>query len=256
MNALAQLLAGDLFAMLLVFARVGSAVMLLPGFGELFVPPRVRLLLAGAIAFVIAPAVSGRLPPLPDAPLELFLVFGGEIAVGLFLGTLARIMLAALHVAGGIVGMQSSLSAATMFDPASSGQNALHSGFFYVLGILAVFAADLHHLMLMAVAQSYSLFAPGQALATGDFSELGVRYVSLSFALAMQIAAPYVVVGTVFYVGLGLISRLMPQVQVFFVALPLQIVLTFLLMAFTLAAGIGWFLNGFETAMLGFVGTR
>jgi flagellar biosynthetic protein FliR len=242
--------------MLLVFARVGSAVMLLPGFGELFVPPRVRLLLAGAIALVIAPAVVARLPALPATAIELVLILGGEIAIGLFLGTLSRILLSALHVAGGVVGLQSSLSSAVMFDPASASQNGIHSGFLYLLGILVVFVTDLHHPMLKAVAQSYSLFIPGAAIATGDFSELGVRYVSQSFALAMQIAAPYVVVGVVFYAGLGLIARLMPQVQVFFIAMPLQIALSFVLMVLTLAAGIGWFVNGFETALGGFIVPR
>lgn len=253
---LAQALSGDAYAILLVFARVGSAVMLLPGFGELFVSPRVRLLLAGAIALVIAPTVSARLPGLPGTALELLLIFGGEIAIGLFLGTLSRILLAALHIAGGVIGMQSSLASAVMFDPASSSQTGIDSGFLYLLGILVIFAADLHHPMLLAVAQSYSLFEPGAALATGDFSELGVRYVSQSFALAMQIAAPYVVAGTVFYVGLGLISRLMPQVQVFFIAMPLQIALSFLLMIVSLAAGIGWFLNSFESSITGFIGAR
>ena len=256
MNALAQALSGDVFAVLIVFARVGSAVMLLPGFGELFVPPRMRLLFAGAISLLIAPTVSARLPALPPSVLELTLMFGGEIAVGLFLGTLSRILLAALHVAGGVIGVQSSLSSALMFDPASSTQNTLHSGFFYILGILVIFAADLHHTMLMAIAHSYTLFTPGAALATGDFSELGVRYVSQSFALAMQIAAPYIVVGTVFYVGLGLIARLMPQVQVFFIAMPLQIAVSVFLMVFTLAAGIGWFMNSFESALTGLIGTR
>jgi flagellar biosynthetic protein FliR len=256
LNALAQALSGDVFAALLVFARVGSAVMLLPGFGELFVPPRVRLLFGGAIALLIAPAVSGRLPPLPPTGLELMVLFGGEIAVGLFLGTLARILLAALHVAGGVIGVQSSLSSALMFDPASSSQNTLHSGFFYLLGIMVIFTADLHHPMLLAVAQSYSLFTPGAPLPTGDFSELGVRYVAQSFALAMQIAAPYIVVGIVFYVGLGLIARLMPQVQVFFIALPLQIAISVFLMVFTLAAGVGWFMNSFESAIGGFIVPR
>jgi len=253
---LAKALSGDVFAVLIVFARVGSAIMLLPGFGELFVPPRVRLLLAGMIALVVAPGVSGRLPPLPATGLELLLIFGGEIAIGLFLGTLTRILLAALHVAGGIIGIQSSFSSAMMFDPATANQNALHSGFFYMLGILVIFAADLHHQMLLAIVRSYSLFTPGAALATGDFSELGVRYVSQSFLLAMQIASPYIVVGIVFYIGLGLIARLMPQVQVFFIAMPVQIAASLFLMVFSLAAGIGWFLTGFETALGGFIGTR
>ena len=244
--SLETLIPGDAFALLLVFARIGAATMLLPGFGEVYVLPRTRLLLALALTVVIAPLVSANLPALPASPLELFLVLGGEIVVGLFLGTVVRTLVSALHVAGTVVGFQSSLSAATMYDPANAAQGSLIGTFLGVTGIVMVFIADLHYPMLQAVADSYTLFVPGRALPWGDLSELVVRTVGHAFGLGLQISAPFLVVGLVFYLGLGLINRLMPQIQVFFIALPMQIGLSFFIMALTISAALLWFLADFE----------
>ena len=117
-----------------------------------------------------------------------------------------------------------------------------------------IFVADLHHLMLMAIADSYTLFKPGGPIPFGSFSEVVTRILADSFKLGIQLAAPFLVVGTVFYAGLGLLGRLMPQVQVFFIAIPLQIMLAFIVMSFTLSAGMFWFLSRFEDNLLRFTG--
>ncbi len=246
---LQQLLAADLFSLLLVFARVGAAISVLPGIGEVFVAPRIRLLLAAALTVVIVPVITPGLPPLPAGPLKLFVLLGGEVVIGLLLGVLARFLMATLHVAGTIIGFQTSLANATLFDPANSQQGSLVGGFLSLLGLLLIFSADLHHAMLMAIADSYTLFVPGQPLPLADFSETGARTVARSFDLALQISAPFLVIGLIFNLGLGLLNRLMPQIQVFFIALPLQIVMAFSMVALTLSGGLLWFLTHFQAAL-------
>jgi len=248
---LAQLLPADIFLVVLVFARIGSAMMLLPGFGEAFVAPRVRLLLAVAVTLVVTPVVADTLPRAPDSLMGSFVLIAGEMAIGLFLGALSRMMVAALHTAGVIIGFQTSLANAQLFDPVNSTQGSLMGTFLNVMGVFLIFAADLHHLMIMALADSYALFVPGQSLPIGHFSTAGVQVVGKSFALAMQISAPFIVMGMLFYLALGLLARLMPQVQVFFIAIPVQLALGFLVMAMTLSAGMIWFLGAFETTFIG-----
>lgn len=248
---LGQLLAADLFLLVLVFARVGGAIMLLPGFGEVFVSPRVRLMLALAVTLVVTPAVSETLPREPDGLFAAFVLIAGEAAVGLFIGALARMMVAALHAAGVIIGFQTSLGNAQLFDPVNAMQGSLIGSFLNVLGVFLIFAADLHHLLLLAVADSYTLFVPGQPLPLGHFSAAGVEVLGRSFVLAMQLAAPFVVMAMLFYLGLGLLARLMPQVQIFFIAIPVQLALGFLVMAMTLSAMMIWFLGAFENIFVG-----
>jgi len=248
---LEQLFPNNVFALALVFARMGGAIMLLPGFGEVFVPRRVRLMIALAVTLVVAPLVTQSLPPTPAGPFGMIGQIGSELIIGIFLGSLARMMVAALHTAGVIAGFQTSLSNAQLFDPMTSDQGSLLGSLLHVFGVFVIFAADLHHLMIGALVQSYHLFVPGAALPIGDLSAAAVRVLGESFMLGMQIAAPFIVSGMLFYLGLGLLSRLMPQVQVFFIVVPIQLALGFLVLALTLSAGLMWFLGAFQTAFQG-----
>ncbi len=249
-----QLLPNDLFSIALVFVRVGAAMMLLPGFGESYAPPRIRLMIALGLALVVTPVVSASLPPMPGDAIQLFVLIAGEIAVGLFFGALARILVSALHVAGVVIGFQTSLANAQIFDPINAQQGSLLGTFLNVIGVFLIFVTDLHHMMLIALADSYTVFVPGAPPPLGELSQTATRFVGRSFLLGLQIAAPFIVVGMVFYIGLGLLARLMPQVQVFFIAVPLQIMLGFSVMAMTLSAGLYWFLTNFESGLIGFMG--
>jgi flagellar biosynthesis protein FliR len=250
---LAQFLPANLFAVLLVFARVGSALMLLPGFGDLYVPQRYRLLLALLLSLLLASIVGPALPPLPSSPARLLAVLFGEIVIGAFLGTTARVILSALETAGMIVSLQLGLSAAQVFNPTAAQQGSISGTLMMVLGVLVIFATDTHHLMLRALVDSYSLMSPGVTPIYEDLADLLAHLVAASFKLGLEIAAPLVVLGTVFYVSMGLISRLMPQLQVFFIAMPVQILGGVLVFALTLGAVMNGFLDGFVEAIGQFV---
>src|SRR5262249_26460929 len=150
----------------------------LPGFGDLYVPTRFRLLLALVFAALLAPVVGDRLPALPESPADLALVVGGEIAVGLFFGTLARTMLSALETAGMIISFQVGLSAAQIFNPTVAAQSAVFGAFLTVLGVLAIFLTDTHHLLLRGLVGSYGLFPPGVLPAVEDLSNTLARLVA------------------------------------------------------------------------------
>jgi len=246
---LSQLLTGEVFAYLLIFARTGSAMVLLPGFGENYISVRVRLLLALAFTLVVSPVVSPHLPALPASPVALSLLLGGEIGVGLFIGTIGRIMVVALEIAGTLISFQIGLATAAIFNPLVSDQGQLVSVLISITGMVLLFETDLHHLMLRALVDSYALFVPGALPPIGDFTETVTHTVSRSFVIGMQIAAPFLVVSTMMYLALGLTSRLMPQLQIFFLALPLQIGLGFLLLGMTLSTLLLWFLRNFAETM-------
>jgi flagellar biosynthetic protein FliR len=99
--------------------------------------------------------------------------------------------------------------------------------------------------MLRGLVDSYAVFVPGHLPPVGDLSQAIAASVAASFRLAMEIAAPFIVLGLVFFVGLGLIARLVPQFQVLFITQPLQIMGGLLLMGLLAATGMGWFLQVF-----------
>lgn len=249
-----QILPTNIFAAALVFARLGSALMLLPGIGEVYVAPRLRLVLALGITLVATPLVAPALPRLPASMIQLLLMLGGEIAIGLFLGTIARILLAAVEVAGTLISINLGLSAALVFNPMLQQQESVTSAFYSVAGVLIIFLADLHHPMLRALVSSYGVFEPGAFFQWGDFSDAVARAVTESFKIGVEMAAPFMIIGTIFYVGVGLISRLTPQLQILFVIQPLQIVAGLFAFGLLLATGMQWFLERFAAEFVALTG--
>ncbi|HWK43287.1 MAG TPA: flagellar biosynthetic protein FliR [Stellaceae bacterium] len=250
---LAQLIPANLFAAFLVFSRIGTAMSFLPGFSDLYVPTRVRLVMALAITVLLTPVLSstgGGLPALPTQPMQVFLLVGGEIVVGLFLGLISRILMAALETAGMIISLNMNLSNALIFNPAQQTQESLAGSLMALIGVTLLFVTDLHHLMLSALVDSYSLFRPGMALPMADMSRAIAMMVGRSFTIAIELAAPFMIIGVAFYAVAGLLSRLMPQLQIFFVALPLQIMGGFAMLTMTLSAIMLWYLKTFQDVFL------
>lgn len=242
---LEQLLPANVFAAALIFARVGSAMMLLPGIGEFYVMQRYRLLLAVLISALLTPVLGPSLPPLPESAVRLFVEVGSEAMIGLFLGSVARVLLGALDVAGTIISLQLGLSAAQIFNPTAAATGTLISSFYGVMGVLLIFLTDLHHLLLRAVVDSYAVFAAGVMPPFGDLSDMIARSVAGAFTIGMEMAAPFIVLGVLFFTVIGLIGRLVPQLHVLFVTQPLQIIGGLVAMVFVLAASMRWFLDAF-----------
>ncbi len=250
---LEEILPAEIFAIMLIFVRVGAATMLLPVYGEPFVSPRLRLLFALMVSFVVAPVLSKSLPKMPESASLLTLLIMGEVLIGVFLGTIARMFMAALTTAGMLIGYMSSMANALTNDPSAAQQGSIAGSFLSLVALLTIMTLDLHHMLLMAVVDSYALFVPGQVPPISDFSEMIARTVAETFVLSFQIAAPFVVVGLIFYLGLGLLGRLMPQMQVFFVAMPLQIAIGLAMLFIALPVTVRWFIDSFEEKMLPFV---
>lgn len=216
----------EAFHLMLVFARVGSFFLVLPGFAETYVTPRIRLTLALLVSALLVPIITG-LPDIPDTPFAMAMMIVPEILVGIILGTLARLVTVAIQVAGMVIAMQTGLAMAMTFDPGSGSQTALTGTFLTVLSITLIFATGLHHLMLMGIKTSYELAPIGDYLPMADAARGFTVILDQFFRLAIQLSAPFLVFGLVFYSGIGILSKLMPQVQIFFIAMPANILLGF-----------------------------
>jgi flagellar biosynthetic protein FliR len=241
------LLPGDVFGFLLVFARVGAALMVMPGTGEPFIPTRVRLVLALGLSAAILPSVPAG-PGLPANPVELAMLIGGETLIGVTIGLISRLLVTALHVAGSVIGLQTGLSFAQFYDPMQGGQNVLVGTLLSMMGVVGIFATDLHLVLIQGIADSYMVVAVGVVPPVGDAADVASRMVAAAFALGMKIAAPFIVYGIIFQVGAGVLARLMPQIQISFVAMPLQIMLGYGLMLTALPIGLMWFLDRLASA--------
>jgi flagellar biosynthesis protein FliR len=230
-------------AFLLVFARTGTMLMLLPGLGEQNISARLRLTVALVLAAVLLPLHRGAYHINPGALGPALVMLVEEILIGGVLGLIARLTISALEVAGSIIAQQLGLGFVTAVDPTQGEQGALVGNFLTMLGVTLFFATDMHHLVIAALNDSYTLFEPGEVPATGDVAALFTRTVAGAFRIGVQLSALFIVFGLLFNVGLGVLARLMPQMQVFFVALPLSILLGFLVLLLVIGAMMGLFLD-------------
>jgi flagellar biosynthetic protein FliR len=251
--ALLAALPVDVFIAFAVFARVGAFFMTAPAFGDFSLSPRLRLAAAIAVAIALAPVATAFYPDWAkgaDAGGMTLLLFG-EILAGGFLGLAARVMMSALNVAGQIIAMQMGLSLAQAFDPTQELQGAVVGGFLAILGATMIFATDLHHMLLAAISDSYLLIAPGEIPRFGDLAEAMTGALSAAFSLGVRLAAPFILFGLVFYVGAGILNRLMPQAQVFFMLMPANLIVGILLLMLTTGMLMTAFLGAFEEFLAG-----
>jgi flagellar biosynthetic protein FliR len=230
---------------MLVFARIGTMVMLLPGLGEMSMPVRVRLTLALVLSAMFLPLhrAAYNIDLREFGPVLLML--GHEILIGAILGLVARLSISALQVAGAVIAQQMGLGFVTAIDPGQGQQNVIIGNFLSLLALTLIFATDMHYLVIAALNDSYRIFAPGAAIMAGDVAKLMTDTVAGAFKVGIQLSAPFLIFGLLFNLGLGVLSRLMPQMQVFFVGLPLSILLGFLILLVVIGAMMGTFLEFF-----------
>jgi len=245
--------ASQVYAAGLIFARVGAIVMLLPGFGDTSVPPRIRLSFAFLMALMLMPVVAKGMP----VPGDVSGVAGAvikELMIGLMIGAILRMLLSSLATAGEIISIQTTLSFAQTAAPGQAQPSTTLGTFLGLIGITLIMTTDLHHMFLAAIVKSYSIFPFSRPIQISDGAQLAIQTVAGSFRLGLQLAAPVVVFSVIFNVAAGLVGRVMPQFQVFFVVTPLIVLLGLSIFALSLGViGMVW-LNRYRELISQFLG--
>ena len=214
---------------MMVFARIGTAMMIMPGIGDSFVSARVRLLFAMAFSVVVATPVASLIPSIEVGSAYFLWVMMREVFIGLFIGTVMRIFMTAVDTGGMLISMQTGLGNAMVFNPQMAGQGSIIGAFLSVAGAVLLFATDMHHILIYALIESYQTFpTAGEELAMGGIVQIIAKAVSESFAIGFYMSVPFIMVALLLYIAMGVLGRLMPQIQVFILALPVQILLGFL----------------------------
>jgi flagellar biosynthetic protein FliR len=236
-------------AFMLVFARVAAMVMVLPALGQSNIPVRIKIAIAVLLTLIILPLHRAAYTIDMSSMAPLLVSMLHEIIIGVVLGATAQVAMSALQVAGSVIAQQLGLGFVTAVDPTQGQQGVVIGNFLTMLGVTLLFATDSHHLIIAALNDSYTIFSPGDLVPSGDVAELATRAFSAAFKIGMQLSAPFLVFGLVFNIGLGVLARLMPQMQVYFVGVPLSILTGFLIFAAVLAAMMGTFLDYFVSVM-------
>lgn len=247
MSLLEVFVATQLVTFLLVFARIGCAIMLLPGFGDTTVPMEIRLFFALALSFVFVPVLQPFMPSeIPQNPVAFGLLVIHEMMAGLFIGLMAQIMLIAMNIASVIIAHATALSSAFTFNPQMATQSTVVSSFISLLIIVMIFVTDLHHLLLLGVIDSYRLLPTGTDLIYGDMAYSLAEGISLALRVGLMIVAPFIVVSFGVFIAMGLVARLVPQIQVFILSIPVQIVTGLIVFMTAISAMMLYFLEQYS----------
>lgn len=247
---LEKLLAIQAYHFAIVLFRITSAFMFMPGFAASYVNMRIRLLIGIMIAVAATPVLEGVLPQLSPNPSDFLLVIIKEITIGLFIGIIIQFIMAALSFAGSTISTAISLSQAQVFDPVSDNQSMIMESFLSVLALTMIFVTDMHHLMIDAIIESYYIFPPDLSLNIGDMGDFLSHILNKSFYIGFILASPFLVFALIVYSGMGLLSRFMPQMNVFFVMAPAQILFGFGIFLTTLSFMMMGFMKYFETTII------
>jgi len=232
---LPTILPREIISALLVLLRVSSLIILMPVLGHRLVPPPVKVGLIGLISILLYPVVQTSLPQVPASPVMLALIAGQEILIAGMLAMLAQLIFSAASFAGQVMSYQMGLAIANVFDPSTSAQIAVVGQFATVLAMLVWLAVGAHHIFLMGIVDSFQLLPIGHPWHFAGWEALSHATTGM-FTLALRLVAPMLLLLFFLYVALGLLSRAVPQIQVFFVSFPLTVGLGFLAFALAIPA--------------------
>jgi flagellar biosynthesis protein FliR len=234
------------YQFLLVFARIGSAIMLLPGIGDLRVPVRVRLLFGLALSALSFGTVAHLLPPTPLQFGQMALQVISEAGIGLFIGATAALLMSILHMAGAVIAAQIGLGNALTGELFSTESGVTIGVGLMAGGLVIIFVTGLDHLMLSALARSYDGLPAAQLPVLQDVADTLTTALSAAFSTAIQLSTPFLVLGLAFNIGLALANRALPQLPVFFVGLPASLAGGLIVLMIAIPAILIGFADAFE----------
>jgi len=203
--------------------RIGGFFITAPFWGDRTIPVRVRIPAALALTLAVGPIVAVSAPPAPPALLVVAAWAAHEIFIGGLIGFCFATLFWAVRAAGDIIGLQMGFAIAVVIDPNSPDQVSLIGEFKYVLAMLLLLVLDGHHMMIAALVDTYRVIPIGGGAFQGNVTELIIRLSATVFVTAIKIGAPVVVTLLLTDVALGIVSRTVPQMNIFIVGFPLKI---------------------------------
>lgn len=215
------------FSFFLIFTRFAAIMTFIPALGDVKIPMKTKLLLSVFISFTAMNIVSDDMPKPTSSNSLTAYYLTSEMLIGSMFGLTAKIIFTSLLVVGNLVSMQSGLSAATIFDPNQKDQIMIFSSFIVSMTVVMIFISDAHHIFIAGFIETYKVFKPGLMPSIADMADNMSQVITESFLLAFKISSPFLIIGVAILFASGILSRLMPSLQVLFVITPGQILVMF-----------------------------
>ncbi|PJA79372.1 MAG: flagellar biosynthetic protein FliR [Nitrospirae bacterium CG_4_9_14_3_um_filter_51_5] len=206
-----------------VLVRTAVILSALPLLGGQSVPSRIKIGMAVIIAILLMPVVTFTLPPNWLEPGHLVMALGAEVLVGLVLGLAMRLIMTAVELAGSVMGFQVGFSVGGVLDPVTQVETPVFGQLLTILATLLYFQVDGHHLVLLALGSSFQLIPPfGAHLGAPLLSEV-TGVIQRTFDTGLKLAFPVMAATFLVHVTMGILGRLVPQMNVMLTSFPITI---------------------------------
>ncbi len=230
----------------LVLARISGLVFAAPVLGSRNVPITAKIGLAAMTALLVTPSVAALKQPLPNEAIPFAMIGAGEVLIGLMMGFVMTIVFASIQVGGQIMDMQTGFGMINIFNPALGTQFPILGFFLFILAVLLLLATNGHHLMLRAIVSTFDKIPLGGFVVRRELLWEVSRWGSAMFYDGLMIAAPVAAAMLVAYAVMGLVGRVVPQVQLFVVGFPITIALSLFIVAISIEVYLSYLDGMFE----------
>ncbi len=241
-----HILLNEFWPLLIISARMIGLFSWMPGFSDLHIPFRMRMMIAIGIASAFA--LTLKVPSYPINSSRMFIMLLSEYLTGVFLGFILKIFLSALETAGTIMSQSVGLSNAIVPNLVDHEQTSILTSFFALAGTTFIFVFDLHHLIIWGVYNSYELIPIGALNVLSDKALIISHSANDAFTYALKFSMPFFIFGNLIYLGMGILNKLIPQIQVFFLSMPIQILVGLLILMLSVGFILTTFLEYVSTS--------
>ena len=223
---------GQLAAFLLVLTRTSGIFFISPFFGGLTIPANIRAGAAVAIAVLIFPVIVKE--SIVTAPANILMFFATvmqELIIGWMIGFIAFVVMAAINMSGKIMDLQVGFAVANLMDPNSGQQTPLIGGFLHNLAVIYLLVVNGHHFILAALVESFRSVPIDSIVWNPALSEFMIDLTAGVFLTGMKIAMPVTFAILITNVGMGILARTMPQMNIFVIGIPMHLMIGLFMLA-------------------------
>ncbi len=199
---------------LIIMVRVGGIATFAPFWSFKAIAPRIRVAFVFLAALVLFPALAPELRVRISDAASLLLAAGSELMIGLAIGLVGRMLLAACELAAHLIGFQAGISLVNIIDPGSQVNAPALLAFFSFIGVILMLSVNGHHWFLQAMVDSFRAIPPGQAHLSGQFIALLSKLSANILLLGIKLSAPVLVALLMLDLILALAGKAAPQIQV------------------------------------------
>ena len=238
----------EIIILFIILIRVSCFLFMFPFFSARIIPIKVKAGLSLLVTIILFPVVRQYIGKIPDTPISIANLILTEMIIGMIIGLSVTLFFEGIRIMGQLVGYQTGFAITNIIDPQSTLQVSIFANFAYLVAVLLFLAMNGHHIFLIAIKESFSLIPPGEINLSNILYKLIIKKSCDMFIIAVKIGAPAIAALLFTQVAFGLVNKFIPQINIMFVAFPIQIIIGLIFFGISLSL-VSWTMYEFNSSL-------